>query len=53
MLLAAFDSSFQDLNVKKLILLPPICSFPGFDLPFGSTAGSVVIHRFFSCRVVE
>lgn len=52
-LLAAFDSSFPDLDMKKLIVLPPICSFPGFRLPFGSTAGNVVIDRFLSCKVVE
>lgn len=52
-LLAAFDSSFPDLDMREFLVLPPICSFPGFGLPFGSTAGNVVIDRFLSYKVVE
>ena len=46
------DPSFRDLD-KKLVSLPPVCSFPGFGLPSGSAAGNVVMHRFLSCKVVE
>lgn len=60
-----FPASHRSISCHLLTLVPhfrtliwrslfsPICSFPGFGLPSGSTAGNVVIHRFLSCKLVE